>query len=305
MHVLALSGGGIRGYIQALVLAALESRLGKPLCAVFDLIIGTSTGGALGAGLALGKSAADMVDFYLNEGPRIFRRSLGKRLRSVCGLFDEAYDAAGLEQALDAVFDVAALSQVKTRLCLTAYDIEGRRPVLFKSWKAQADPREDHLLAAIIRASAAAPTYFEPTLIKSATGLMRACVDGGVYANNPALCGLVEALKLEGSTKHIRLLSVGTGCDERPYLLTDARRWGLAGWARPMLDMLFSAQSDIAGYQCDHILGDKYVELQPTFGEPIPMDATDAKAFSTMEFYAGRIIDGRDMVRAVRLVGAA
>jgi len=305
MRILSLAGGGVRGYIQALVLAEIESRVGRPLHTLFDLIIGTSTGGILGAGLALGKSASDMAAFYRERGPQIFRKTLGKRVRSVCGLADEAYDADGFETALSDVFGDAALSQVLTRLCLTAYDIEGRRPVFFKSWKAQENLRDDHPLTAISRATAAAPTYFEPALVKSATGFMRACIDGGMFANNPAMCGVVEALKLGNAPRRIKLLSMGTGCDERPYLLSDARGWGLTGWARPILDILFSGQSDAADYQCAEILGRNFVSLQPGFGDPIAMDATDARTFSTMEFYAGRVIDSSDMAMAMNLVGAA
>ena len=305
MRNLVLPGGGIRGYMQALVLAEIEDRAGKPIHEMVDLIIGTSTGGILGAGLALGKPAAEMAAFYRDKGPQIFRKSRSKRWSSLFGLTDEAYDAAGLETALAEVFGDAALSQAKTRLCLTAYDIEGRKPVLFKSWKAQENARDDQLITAVARATAAAPTYFEPALVKSAAGLMRACVDGGVWANNPAMAGLVESLKLDYTPRRVKMLSVGTGCDERPYFLSEARGWGLAGWLRPLLDICFSGQSDAADYQCAEILGGNYVSLQPMFGDPVPLDDVSAKAFSTLEFYAGRIIDSSDMPRALALLGVA
>ncbi|MHC1791794.1 patatin-like phospholipase family protein [Solidesulfovibrio sp.] len=303
MRNLVLPGGGIRGYLQALVLAEIEARAGRPIHKLVDLIIGTSTGGILGAGLALGKPASEMAAFYRDHGPKIFRQSRARRWSSLFGLVDEAYDASGLETALAEVFGDAALSQAKTRLCLTAYDIEGRKPLLFKSWRP--NPREDHLLTAVTRATAAAPTYFEPALVKSSTGLMRACVDGGVWANNPAMAGLVESLKLDFTPRRIRMLTVGAGCDERPYFLSDARGWGLAGWARPLLDILFAGQSDAADYQCGEILGSNYLSLQPMFGDPVALDDVSAKAFSTLEFYAGRVIDSSDMPRALSLLGVA
>lgn len=305
MRNLVLPGGGIRGYLQAQVLAEIEARAGKPIHELVDLIIGTSTGGILGAGLALGKPAAEMATFYRDKGPQIFRKSRAKRWRSLFGLADEAYDASGLEAALAEVFGDVALSQAKTRLCLTAYDLEGRRPVLFKSWKAAANPRDDYLMTAVARATSAAPTYFEPAMVKSSTGLMRACVDGGLWANHPAVTALVEALKLDFTPRRIKMLSVGTGCDERPYFLSEALGWGMVGWLRPLLDICFSGQADAADYQCSEILGENYLSLQPMFGDPVSLDDVSPKAFSTMEFYAGRVIDGSDMPRALSLLGVA
>lgn len=304
-RVVILPGGGIRGLLQALVLQAIAERAGAPLHELVDLFVGTSTGGILAACAALGLSPEEMAGFYREHGPNIFRNSLGKRLSSCWGLFDETYDARGLESALAAVFGDAALSQVRTRLCLTAYDIETRKPVLFKSWKAQASARDDHLLTAITRATSAAPTYFEPAMVKSSTGLMRACVDGGIWANNPGAVGLVEALKLAGSPRKIKMLCVGTGCDERPYRLSEARGWGKAAWVRPLLDMLFSGQSDGVDYECAAILGSNYLRLQPMLGDPIAMDDASEKAFSNMAFYAAQVIDSSDMDRALKLLGAA
>lgn len=304
-RVMVLPGGGIRGYIQALVLQEMAERAGRPLHELCDVLVCTSTGGILGAGIALGMTPSDLAAFYREHGPKIFRKTMFKRLRSCCGLADESYDACGLEDGLEAVFGSAALSEAKTRLCLTAYDIEGRKPVLFKSWKARANQRDDHLITAITRATAAAPTYFEPAMVKSATGLMRACVDGGVWANNPAVVGLVEALKLGHTPRRIRMICVGAGSDERPYLLSDARGWGLAGWARPLLDILFSGQSEAADYQCSEILGTNYVRLQPVLGDPVALDDASPRAFSNMAFYAGKVIDSPDMSRALKLLGVA
>jgi hypothetical protein len=101
------------------------------------------------------------------------------------------------------------------------------------------------------------------------------------------------------------MLSVGTGCDERPYLLSDARKWGQVGWLRPLIDICFAGQADAADYQCAEILGNNYVSLQPMFGDPVALDDVSATAFSTLEFYAGRVIDSSDMPRALALLGVA
>src|SRR5215211_5689037 len=98
MKVLAIDGGGIRGLIPALVLAEIERRTGRRIAALFDLIAGTSTGGILAC--ALGRPdampAERVAAVYVEEGPRIFHRSLLKRITSVEGYLDERYDDRGL-----------------------------------------------------------------------------------------------------------------------------------------------------------------------------------------------------------------
>jgi uncharacterized protein len=69
---LTIDGGGIRGTFPAAVLANLESELEHPIGRYFDLISGTSTGGIIAIGLALGLKASEILDLYENEGPAIF-----------------------------------------------------------------------------------------------------------------------------------------------------------------------------------------------------------------------------------------
>jgi len=50
--VLSIDGGGIRGIIPAMVVAHIERQMGQPAHELFDLMVGTSTGGILALGLA-------------------------------------------------------------------------------------------------------------------------------------------------------------------------------------------------------------------------------------------------------------
>ena len=112
-RVLSLDGGGIRGIIPALVLAHLERQMGAPASELFDLIVGTSTGGILALGLSLqdqqGKSvlaAKRMVALFERHGSEIFERSLWRKLRTAGGggLFEEAYSHEALEKILHKYF---------------------------------------------------------------------------------------------------------------------------------------------------------------------------------------------------------
>ena len=61
-RILALDGGGAKGFYTLGVLNQLEALLGKgPLCERFDLIFGTSTGAIIAALLGLGKSVAEIL----------------------------------------------------------------------------------------------------------------------------------------------------------------------------------------------------------------------------------------------------
>ena len=168
MNILSIDGGGIRGAIPAQVLAEWEAMAGHALAESVDLFAGTSTGAIIALALAAGDIPAQRVaDFYFERGAAIFSRSLAKRIESLGGLTDELYDAGELEIGLAALFEDRRLSTVQTDVVAVAYDIEARETVVFRSRQARILPREDFLLADVARASAAAPTYFEPCRVHS------------------------------------------------------------------------------------------------------------------------------------------
>jgi uncharacterized protein len=259
VRILSIDGGGIRGIIPALVLAEVEARTGRRIAELFDLVAGTSTGGILACALTVpgARPARELVELYRTEGPRIFHRSLVRRVETADGLLDEKYDDAALRAALADYLGTARLSDATTRVLATAYDLEGREPYFFKSWRADRDAP----MVEVARATAAAPTYFEPIGVD---GL--ALVDGGVFATNPAMCAYAEAARLAqeaGARIDVRLLSLGTGRLTRPIHLADARGWGLLEWVRPLIDVVFDGVADTVDYQLQHILGEgAYTRLQ-------------------------------------------
>lgn len=286
MNVLAIDGGGILGLIPALILAEIEERIGRPAAEVFGLAAGTSTGGIIACAVAAGLQARTVVELYRSRGREIFSRSVAHRLASGFGLFGPQYGAEGLEAALADVFGERRLSGTVTEMLVPAYDIEARRPVFFSRAKALERPRRDYLLRDVCRATAAAPTYFPPArLAGPGGGEVLALVDGGLAANNPSACALAETAK-RGLWPGL-VLSLGTGSSERPYLLRQARRWGLARWARPLIDCMFDAQSDAAAYQCGVILGrDRYCRWQTALPPGLSMDDASARAIETIEAVA-------------------
>lgn len=77
-RILSIDGGGIRGFIPAVILSLLEEDTQCKISEMFDLIVGTSTGGIIGLGLTVPKdekeeikcpeySAAELADIYYDE----------------------------------------------------------------------------------------------------------------------------------------------------------------------------------------------------------------------------------------------
>ena len=258
MRVLSIDGGGIRGVIPALVLAEIEKRSGKRIFELFDLIAGTSTGGILACALCAPEAlpAEQLVALYEVEGPKIFDRSVWQRIRSADGLLDEKYDGGALDRALERFLSDKRLAETKPDLLVPAYNMGDPGPYFFKSRKAR-EENEDFALSQVARATAAAPTYFEPAEVAG-----QALVDGGVFAANPAMCAFAEVMRFEPAAD-IFLLSLGTGQRTHKRSFDEVEDWGLVEWAKPILDVVFDGVSDAVDYQLRHALDDgHYWRLQ-------------------------------------------
>lgn len=254
-RILSIDGGGIRGLIPATIIASWETVLG-PIANNFHMITGTSTGGILATALAKGVSANDLINFYKAKGPEIFSSSIG----SLGGLAGQMYDSQPLEAAIKSVLK-GTLSTIQKDLLVTSYDLQARMPFLFKSWKARGielnvDERasdNNFQLSDMARATSAAPTFFPPAKVKSATGKTYGLIDGGVYANNPAMCAYVAARRLYPKADEYIIVSLGTGALTKPVPFADALDYGLAGWLRPLLDIMFDGVSSTTEYELSQL----------------------------------------------------
>jgi patatin-like phospholipase/acyl hydrolase len=285
LRILSIDGGGIRGLVPALVLEELEKRLrakGKTesLYAYFDLIAGTSTGGILAAGLTAphphdaGRPAAspsDLVALYRDHGGEIFKTDVFTRMRrfsanafggNFAGVIEEKYDHRPLEEKLKATLGDRRISEALTSVLITAYDITGRDTVVMKKrplYEGEA-AHDDFLFWQAARATSAAPTYFEPARVTNLTaGKSLTLVDGGVFANNPAVCAFVEALKMGASPGNMLLVALGTGYQNRAYSYYETRNWGPINWINPaygapIISILMHGQCSAAEHQMELLL---------------------------------------------------
>ncbi|MEG4630882.1 patatin-like phospholipase family protein [Microcoleus sp. AR_TQ3_B6] len=89
-------------------------------------------------------------------------------------------------------FKDCKLSELLKPCLISSYDIERRKAHFFDRIDAQKYPAEDYFIKDIARATSAAPSYFEVAKVYSLTNESYALIDGGVFANNPALCAYAE-----------------------------------------------------------------------------------------------------------------
>jgi hypothetical protein len=232
--MLALDGGGIRGLVTLGFLARLETLLREArkagddfrLCHYFDYIGGTSTGAIIAACLARGMSVADIQNFYVSVGPKMFESS------SLLDRLSSLYKSGPLQQKLEATFGSATLMPENLQCLLL---VVTRNATTDSPWPISSNPEAIYNnptlsdcnlrlpLWQLVRASTAAPVFFPPETVTLNEQQTFTFVDGGVTPyNNPAF--LIYRMATHASyqlcwpqgEKNLQIVSVGTGAADNP-----------------------------------------------------------------------------------------
>lgn len=295
VKILSIDGGGIRGILSGTILNYIETELQRRtnnpntrLADHFDLIAGTSTGGILTCTYLIvdenGQtkySAADALNIYLERGGDIFNLPFSRKIWSLFGIRRPKYSVDSLESALHDYFGESMTADLKRPCIITSYDIRDRKAVFFNKVDGINNPVRNYKVRDVARATSAAPTYFKPARIKSAIDSPLVLVDGGVFANNPALCAYAEARTLDfakqdtpseiafPSAEDMFLLSLGTGTEQQPYYYDSAKNWGMLKWIQPIIDIMMSGNSETVDYQLKQMFkavkhADCYHRIQPS-----------------------------------------
>jgi hypothetical protein len=251
-RILALDGGGVRGLVTLGMLEHIERILatrnanpeGFCLAHYFDLIAGTSTGSIIATALALGMKVSEIKSFYEELSPIAFR----PRAK---GFFKPVYDAGPIEEKLKAILGDEQLQSDKliTGLMICAKRIDTGSPWVLTNnpksayWdKTKPDqrfhPNKEYFLRAVVRASTAAPLYFDPVeavitpksdYYEEERGVF---IDGGVGGhNNPSLQALMVAtlpaygFNWRKGAENLHIVSVGTGSWRARHKVDDYKRW--------------------------------------------------------------------------------
>lgn len=223
-RVLALDGGGAKGFYTLGVLKEIEAMLGCPLYKKFDLVFGTSTGAIIAALIALGYEVDQIHALYTAHVPRVMSsRSAAARTMALQNLAEE-------------VFEDKTFEDVMTGIGIVATRWMTERPMIFKGSVAQAHGRKGTFrpgfgvsIADAVQASCSAYPFFERKVVVTAAGDKIELIDGGYCANNPTLFAIADAtVALKRDRKDIRVVNVGVGIYPEPkqgLLMRIAKKW--------------------------------------------------------------------------------
>lgn len=255
--ILSIDGGGARGIIPAYILKRIADEFEiDNFYEEFDLIVGTSTGSIIAAGLALGEPIEKIHDLYLNEAENIFSIKNG-----IYGgiVLKPRYRKDILVELLKRVFKDKKMKDSKTRLMIPATDLTNGNVYIHKSNYDEKFVRDKNTLVyKAVLSSCSAPIYFKPEKVNESYLL----ADGGLWANNPSLLAYTEGIsKLGIDHENINILSLGTGIGKKYYDI-DQKSWGALNLKKKLIDLVFNLQSINNDNICSHLLGDEqYLRL--------------------------------------------
>lgn len=262
-YILALDGGGTRGIYSAQLLAKIEKAFGRNIQDCFHLISGTSTGSIVAGAAATGIQMEKIVCFFEKLAKRVFNKKCYR-----CGITNSKYHKEQLKKAILESLPQVTLGEIETPLMITGSDISTGKARVFKSRYLDrlGEPYEmdgDLQLDSVILASCSAPTYFDPTVVDG-----HLIADGGLWANNPSIISLSEALsKFKKDVREVKIMSIGTGQNSEG-MYTNKKHWGLlTGWEGVKLISYFlDLQSQASKNMAELILGNNYLRFNPLIG---------------------------------------
>lgn len=243
--ILSIDGGGIKGLYTATLLARFEREFG-PLHQYFDLVCGTSTGGIIALALAAGIPVSRIMSFYKEHGPSIFpyKSKIRRKMNFLKSLgIRSKYSDEKLRKHLTEVFGDLRIKDCHTTVLIPSVNITDGSPYIFKSDHVKPLCRDnERLLTEVALATSAAPTYFP---IAEVADCGEQFVDGGLWANNPSLLGIQEALDyyINQSHRRIALLSIATLHEYTKIPHVKRRRRSMFDWGSKLFGLMIDTQS--------------------------------------------------------------
>lgn len=293
-RILSIDGGGIKGVFPAAYLAELERRFmgGRSIADHFDMIAGTSTGGIIALALAHGMTAQQALQIYVERGERIFPTLQGWRkwARVLRWVSKPKHDQTVLKDELLRVFGDKVLDDAAKRLVIPSFEGLHGEPFIYKTPHHPDYQKDRHKkFVHVALHTTAAPSYY-PAVDDDGYVM----IDGGVWANNPVMNALVDALACyDVPRENVRILSLGTG--EEAFTVDKAARQGGAGhWA------FLRAFQAAARAQSKNALGQAYLLIgknnvlrvdPPESLTPIALDDTP-RALRELPLVARSLVEG-------------
>src|ERR1041385_5072622 len=274
--VLSIDGGGIRGIFAARFLQRCEECWGKKLHEIFDLVVGTSTGGIIALAAAYAKQMSNIVKLYADNASKIFHQPAPLSPRKLL-LFQSKYDNTNLIMLLKREFGPEVHFDVPScHVRIYSFDLETGESKIFRTGGAYNNGVDkDFRVWEVAAATSAAPIYFPSFSMKP--GLF---VDGGVWANNPSLCAVTEALILQQRLEDIGLLSVGTGDTS---FRDSKKRSGILSWKLDLVDLVFQSQTDGVQQLAKKLEQKRHLNCYKRVSKALKPDESALDAIDTVE----------------------
>lgn len=310
IKILSIDGGGIKGYIPALVLEKLSKYVetisgNGNLASVFDLVAGTSSGSLTALGIVAPEiitesnsysdkprfSMSDIVNIYETCRTDIFPERVLEQLGVVKQAFHKKYDSSGFETLLNDMFGNRTMENCLTKILIPSFDVLTNQPFLIGN-------NDDIYMKDAARGSSAAPSFFEPALIKSLVEEKEYClIDGALAANNPAMFAYIEALSKFPKADEFIILSLGTGRSVEHYSYEQIKNWGLVEWmlssnGSPLYSLMSRAQGGCVDMQLKQISKVKYLRINPVLGrENLEIDNISFTNMKKLKVVADKIME--------------
>jgi hypothetical protein len=287
IKILSIDGGGTRGLMPSTILHNIEKETGKSITDLFDVIVGSATGGIIATALAAGVSTNDIIDIYFSKASFILPTNFFRKLWNPVNLFAPKYPNKNLKQLLEDKFGCTnTLGSVnekfgKSTIFLIASlelspELEPGETPSFKIKiynSASPHDRGESLVDVALRTSAAAvnlPIY-------------QNFGEGGNYANDPALIGFSYSIGGKGTGQgtnefekglgadiaDIRVLSLGCGSDGGSFF--DKKEigngnWGLIKWMGRLVNLVIDTNMVYTQYLMREMLEEKqYLRINPYY----------------------------------------
>ncbi|MDR0677314.1 MAG: patatin-like phospholipase family protein [Holosporaceae bacterium] len=269
--ILSFDGGGARGIIPLTILSALETEIETSLSVdMIDMLGGTSVGGLIAAGLALGKHK-DFTDNFALYAERIF----DKNFRSCSGVFRPSYNSSGKKNLISEIVGDIKGGELTVKFLTTFFSYTTNEAKIYTNF----DNNEDFFLKDLLMMTSAAPTYFNPYACKSLHGIKYEGGDGGLFANNTSQFLYLHAKRLFPTSK-IALISFGTGQNTFAEPEKSFYNKGLVFWARAFHNIAIDATSNATHstlqYFAEHDENFKYIRFQiPLAKDETALDDVD------------------------------
>lgn len=313
-RILSIDGGGIKGLYSLSVLNVFEKHFNIKIRDCFDMICGTSTGGLIALALSIGKSTDELIAIYKENASIIFPHA--KNFAKVRGLIKQIckgkYENIGLCEVLDRLFEDKKMKDAKTNLCIPTTNLTGAVPVVFKKGHCPEHTRDPEIsMKDVALATTAAPTFLP---IAKIDALAHDFIDGGLWANDPSLVGLIEAINIfvgeDKEYKNIELLSIASVSAQVGKMVQKNHQNSYLSWCggKDLIDLIMQLQTKATQNYINHLCqGLPYIkctrisepDLSVVQAKNINLDSINQDELKTLESLGNMI--GYEWVKEINI----